>query len=143
MLSFPKFGKPFNVETDESAVAVGAVLSQKKEYEKIHPIQFGSHTMNAAEPSYSAIQWEALAVLLVLKKIRVFLLSTEQFTLVTDHQAFQYAFKKKYIYGPMARWIEIQSEYHFTNLYNPGPLIALLTSYQGMAVLSGSERWSR
>lgn len=95
VLSFPEFDNMFMIETDGSSVAVGAVLSQKKLDVKVQPVQFGSRSMNAAECNYSACEQGALAIVFGLEKFRVYLLSSEQFTLVTDHQALQYAFKKK------------------------------------------------
>lgn len=89
VLSFPEFDKPFIVETDVPSVAVRAILLQKKLDGKVHPIQFGSRTMNAPERSYSACEREALAVVFGLKKFRVYLLSSEPLTLVTDHEALQ------------------------------------------------------
>lgn len=49
VLSFPDFEHPFSVRTDASSAEIGAVLAQKKVDGKIHPIQFASRTMTAAE----------------------------------------------------------------------------------------------
>ena len=103
VLAFPDFQRPFVVETDASSVAVGAVMAQRKEDRKVHPIQYASRPMTSAERKYSACEHEALAVIFALKKFRVYLLSTQRFVLITDHQALQYAFKKKDIHGRLAR----------------------------------------
>ena len=55
-------------------MSVGAVLAQKKEDGRIHPIPYASRTMNTSERKYSACEHEALAVIFSLKKFRVYLL---------------------------------------------------------------------
>ena len=120
VLAFSDFEKSFVVETDASSVDVGAVLAQHKEDGKCHPVQYASRTMNDAEKKYSACEREALAVILALKKFRVYLLSTQKFILVTDHQALQYAFRKKDIHGRLARWMDFLAEYEFKVQYRPG-----------------------
>ena len=120
LLAFPDFDAPFVVETDASSVAIGAVLAQKKEDGKVHPIQYASRTMTAAERNYSACEREALAVIFALKKFRVYLLSSIPFTLITDHQALRYAFQKKDVHGRLARWMDFLAEYQFEVVYRAG-----------------------
>ena len=71
VLTFPDFEKLYVVETDASSVAVGAVMAQRKEDRKVHPIQLASRTMTSAERKYYACEREALAVIFGLKKFRV------------------------------------------------------------------------
>ena len=78
--------------------------------------------MNASERNYSACEREALVVTFAIKKFRVHLLSAEHFTIVTGHQALQYAFKKKDVHGRLARWLDTLAEHEFAIQYHPGIL---------------------
>ena len=96
-----------------------AVLSQKKNDLRIHPVQYASRTLNQAERNYSACEREALAVIFALKKFRIYLLS-ETFTLGTNHQALRHAFQKNDVHGRLARWPDLLAEYDFRIVYLPG-----------------------
>lgn len=120
IIAFPDFDTPFIVETDASSVGLGAVLAQKDEKGAVHPIQFASRTLRAAEKNYTVSEKEALAVIFALKKFRVYLLSDKEFTLFTDHQALKYAFTKPDVHGRFARWLDFLAEYNFKIEYKPG-----------------------
>lgn len=55
----------------------------------------------------------------VLKKFRMYLLSNEPFTVVTDYQALQCIFKEKDIHDRLAWWLDILSGYEFKIIYRP------------------------
>lgn len=120
VLAFSDFDAPFVVETDASSVVLGAVLAQKKDDGKVHPIQYASRTMTETEKRYSTSEREGFAVVFALKKFRVYLLSDIPFTVLTDHQALQYAFRKKDIHGRLARWMDFMAEYDVEVKYRSG-----------------------
>ena len=120
ILAMPNFSLNFVVETDASNVAVGAVLALTQEDGKVHPVQYAILTMYAAERSYSACEGEALAIVFVLRKFCVYLLSDIPFVVDKDHHALSYAFKKKDIHGRLARWMDFLAEYEFTVQYRTG-----------------------
>jgi hypothetical protein len=49
VLAHPELDKPFKLKVDASGFAVGAVLLQKKEDGKKHPITYFSKTLNKAQ----------------------------------------------------------------------------------------------
>ena len=120
VLAFPDFDEQFVVETDASATAVGPVLAQRSEDGMTHPIQFASRSLEKAERNYAVCEHEASAVIFALKKFRVYLLGGKPFRLITDHQALQYAFKKKDVHGRLARWLDLLAEYEFEVEYLRG-----------------------
>ena len=63
MLAYPRFDEEFILETDASGLGLGAVLSQKQEDGKSHPITYGSCALNPAEKDYSVTDLETLTVM--------------------------------------------------------------------------------
>ena len=72
--------------TDASEKAIGGVLSQEG-----HPVIYVSRKLSQAEKNYSNIEREALAIVLVVTKLKQFLLG-RRFTLQTDHKPLKYLF---------------------------------------------------
>lgn len=62
----------------------------------------------------------SISVVFALKNCRVLLLSKISFTVLTDHQALHYAFKKKDLHGRLARWMERIIDNDFETRYLPG-----------------------
>jgi hypothetical protein len=53
ILKYPDFHKEFNLATDASNVAIGAVLGQLGELGKEHPVAYASQVLNKVESNYS------------------------------------------------------------------------------------------
>ena len=59
-------------------------------------------------------------MIFALKKFQVYLLSTQIFLLITDHQSREYASKDRYIQVRLARWMHFLAEYDFGVMYRAG-----------------------
>ena len=118
ILTYPSFHRnasPFVLETDASAVGLGAVLEQDS-----HVIAYASRSLNIAEQHYSVIQKECLAIVFALKQFRHYLLG-RPFKLVTDHAPLQWLSAQK-IEGMLCRWALAMQEYSFYIEYRRGSL---------------------
>lgn len=76
--------------------------------------------MTPAEKNHSVCEGDALEVIFELKRFRVYLLSTDPFSLITDHQELKNAVRKKYMHGRLARWLKFLAEYEFEVCYHSG-----------------------
>ena len=118
ILAYPSFHRnasPFVLETDASAVGLGAVLEQDG-----HVIAYASRSLNRAEQHYSVIQKECLAIVFALKQFRHYLLG-RPFKLVTDHAPLQWLSAQK-MQGMLCRWALAMQEYSFSIEYRKGSL---------------------
>lgn len=110
VLAFARFDEPFVLRADASSVSVETVLSQRQKDEDINPVRVPSRTMNNTERNYTARERKALSVIFALRKFRTYLLSTKQLQLITDHQAFQYAFQTKDVNERVSGSLEISCD---------------------------------
>ena len=62
VLAFANFHKPFLLETDTSSDSLGAVLSQKQEDRKYHPVAYASQSLKGSEAKYHSSKLEFLAL---------------------------------------------------------------------------------
>ncbi len=70
VLAHAKLDDQFELEVDASGYAVGAVLLQRKEDGKKHPIGYYSATLNEAQRNYDIYDLELLAIVMALKNWR-------------------------------------------------------------------------
>ena len=86
-LAHASLDKTFRMETDASAYAYGAALSQKQEDGKFHPVGFMSKSMLPAERNYDAYDREALGIVKPLEHWRYWLQGTKKpIEIITDHK---------------------------------------------------------
>src|SRR5215470_8048659 len=96
---------PFEVTTDASNIAIGAILIQHQ-----HPVAFLSRKLNTAEKNYTTQDKELLAIIESLRNWRHFLLG-KQFTLWTDHKPLQYILTQPVLTERHARWMILLAPY--------------------------------
>lgn len=118
ILQYPDFAKEFNLTTDASNLAIGAVLSQGP-VGADKPIAYASRTLNSSEINYSTIEKELLAIVWATKYFRPYLFG-RKFKIMTDHRPLQWVMNIKEPNSRLTRWRLRLSEYDFTVIYKPG-----------------------
>lgn len=120
-LKIPDPEREFTLITDCSEVGAGGVLAQQDENgNDLGPVAFFHHTLTAAEQKYVVTDKELLAVVLAMKRFRVYL--CKKFNLVTDHNALKWL-KTLNINderGRRGRWMEFISQYEMDVYHKPG-----------------------
>ena len=113
VLCYPSLTRDFELQTDASAVGLGAVLEQDG-----HVVAYASRSLTQAERQYSVIERECLAVLYAVKQFRHYLLG-RAFVLHTDHQPLKWLSAQK-MEGRLCRWALALQELDFTIKYRRG-----------------------
>ena len=103
VLSFPDFSRGFILETDASVKGLGAVLSQKGEDGKIHPVAYASRALSPQEQRYSVTELETLAVVWAVKHYLAYLYGHDVLV-YTDHSAVRAVLNSPHPNGKHARW---------------------------------------
>jgi len=117
----------FILDTDASAFAVGAVLSQDFKKGIIfknthrHPVAYFSHSLTETERNYEIYDRELLAIIMALKAFRYMLLGAKHKILIrSDHNNLKYFKETRKITPRQARWIEFLADYDFELEHLPG-----------------------
>lgn len=114
ILQYPDFTKTFELTTDASKFALGAVLSQNQK-----PICYASRTLNETEQKYSTIERELLAIVWATKQFRPYLFGVK-FILYTDHRPLVWLRNLKEPNSKLTRWSLKLEEFNFDIKYLPG-----------------------
>ena len=121
ILRQPQLERQFELEVDASGYAIGAVLMQRQEDGKCHPVGFYSTTLNDAERNYDIYDKELLAVVKSLENWRPYLAgSPHKVIIYTDHMNLQYWREPHKINRRVARQVLQLSEYdiELCNVYH-------------------------
>jgi hypothetical protein len=114
VLAHPVLTDPFKLEVDASGFATGAVLLQKKEDGKKHPIAYYSKTLSTAEQNYNVYDLKLLAIVNALDHWRLYLAgSPHKIIIYSDHQNLLYWKEPHKISRRVAREVLMLSEYNF------------------------------
>ena len=86
VLAYPDFSRAFILETDASVQGIGALLSQRQEDQRLHPIAYASRALSPVEQRYSITELETLAVVWAISHFHHYLYGNSV-TIFTDHTA--------------------------------------------------------
>ncbi|CAI7887188.1 unnamed protein product [Closterium sp. NIES-53] len=111
VLRIADLSKPFEVVTDASDFAIGAVLLQDFGNE-LHPIAYDSHKLHAIECNYPIHDKEMLAIIYAFKLWCCYLVGAD-IIVRTDHKSLQYLRAQPNLNPRQIRWLDYM-ESHFT-----------------------------
>ncbi|KAF8749944.1 hypothetical protein RHS01_09713 [Rhizoctonia solani] len=112
---------PYYLETDASGVAMGAILSQRGDNKRLHPVAYMSKSFSGAEANYNTHNKELLAIIKALEEWRIFLEATDRpIQVFTDHQNLEYWMQARTFNRRHARWRVFLSNFNFEIHYCPG-----------------------
>ena len=125
VLSFPDFKKPFLLETDTSGKGLGAVLSQKQDDGRYHPVAYASQTMNETEQRYHSNKQEFLALKwAVTEQFHEYLTpygkNKNEFVVRMDNNPLTYIFSSAHLNATGHRWVASLANYNFSLEYQKG-----------------------
>src|SRR5881394_4664334 len=122
-LIHPDPKKTYYLETDASGVAMGAILSQKADDDRLHPIAFLSESFSPPQRNYDTHDKELLAIIRALEHWRLYLEGTEKPVIVyTDHRNLQFWNKERVWNRRHARWHTTLASFNFQIEYRPGKM---------------------
>jgi len=113
--------RPVILETDASDCAIGAVLSQRGNDNRLHPVAFHSRKFQPTEINYDIHDKELLAIVDAFKHwLRYCEGAENQIQVFTDHHNLEYFTTTKVLNRRQARWAEQLAGINFRIYYRPG-----------------------
>ena len=121
VLLMPDHSKPFQIESDASKVATGAVLTQTDSNGDRHPVAFLSKTFTDTERRYEIYDRELLGIIRALKEWRHYIQGSGHTTTVfSDHKNLTYFRTAQKLNDRQARWSLYLSEHDIKLIHLPG-----------------------
>ena len=121
VLIMPDQTRPFQIETDASKYATGAVLTQLDANGDRHPVSFISKTLSPAERNYEIYDRELLAIIRALEEWRHYIQGSAHTTVIlSDHKNLTYYREAKKLNRRQARWSLYLSEFDVKLVHTPG-----------------------
>ena len=113
VLAFADFKKPFLLETDTSIEGLGAVLSQKQDNSRYHPVAYASRGLKGGELKYHSSKLEFLALKwAVTEQFREYL-QYQPFLVCTDNNPLTYVMTTPNLDTVRHRWVAAMAGYNF------------------------------
>ena len=120
VLAFADFKKPFLLVTDTSIEGLGAVLSQKQDDGRYHPIAYASRGLKGGELKYHYSKLEFLALKwAVTEQFREYL-QYQPFLVCTDNNPLTYVMTTPNLDAVGHRWVAAMAGYNFDIEYIHG-----------------------
>lgn len=137
ILQYPDFSKMFNLTTDASNVALGAVLSQNTNGADL-PVAYASRTLCDSERKLSTIEKELLAVVWAVQYFRPYLFG-RKFKLFTDHRPLHWLQSIKEPSSKLFKWKTRLAAYDFEIIYKKGSLNTNADALSRVEILNNNE----
>ncbi|KAF8752650.1 hypothetical protein RHS01_07611 [Rhizoctonia solani] len=119
--AFQELKPPLLPRNGRVRVAMGAILSQRGEDNRLHPIAYMSKSFSGAEANYDTHDKELLAIIKALEEWRIFLEATDKpIQVFTDHRNLEYWMQAQTFNRRHARWRIFLSDFNFEIHYRPG-----------------------
>ena len=120
VLAFADFKKPFLLETDASIEGLGAVLFQKQDDGRYHPIAYASHGLKGGEFKYHSSKLEFLALKWAMTDQFKEYLQYQPFLIKTDNNPLTYVMTTPNLDAIGHRWVAAMAGYNFEIKYVHG-----------------------
>jgi hypothetical protein len=121
VLWHPDPSKPYELEVDASAFALGSILYQRDDNNKQHAVAYHSKALNQAERNYSIGDREFLAIIEGLKRVQHLVMgSPHKLTIYTDHDNLCYYRHPQKLNRRVARYIVFLADFDFELVHLPG-----------------------
>ena len=120
VLAFANYTKEFLLETNASKQGLGAILSQKQEDGRFHPVAYGSRVLTIHEKNYHSTKLEFLALKwAITEHFREYLLY-QPFVVKTDNNPLTYIMSTPNLDATGHRWVNALAKYDFWLEYQKG-----------------------
>ena len=120
VLAFADYSKEFLLETDASKEGLGAVLSQKKDDGRFHPVAYGSRALTMHEKNYHSTKLEFLALKWAITEHFKEYLPYRPFLVKTDNNPLTYIMSTPNLDATGHRWVNALAKYDFRLEYQKG-----------------------
>ena len=120
VLAFVDFKKPFLLETDASIEGLGAVLSQKQDDGRYHPVAYASRGLKGGELKYHYSKLEFLALKWAMTEQFKEYLQYQPFLVRTDNNPLTYVMTMPNLDAIGHRWVAAMAGYNFEIEYIRG-----------------------
>jgi hypothetical protein len=120
LLLRPDPNESFILDTDYQLYAIAAILSQKDQEGREHPVAYASKGLTKAEQKWSTYEGELFAIIWGIEYFRQYLDNGRNFLLRTDHKPLQTIQNTKNPSRKLAGWITKLQGYQFMVEYREG-----------------------